>query len=127
MRAGELDWAGYAAIERLVTRLALAKMGRKINLERTVLTESIVSPDMLAEAFEALIGAIYVDSRDNLGTVQDVLKTVGFKTVASSLVSPLARDSHSMTATKVGTQSGSTADNKVQSAENVGLKSQSEP
>lgn len=72
----------------LVTRTALAKFGHKIQLEEVIMVLSRrISYGVMGEVFEALMGAVYVDSRYNLDKVQDVLTTIGFSTVTTSPVS----------------------------------------
>lgn len=71
----------YARREsRLVTRSALAKTGYKLRLESSLLAK-FLARDTVAEAFEALIGAVYVDSSYNLQKVEDVLDTINFENV----------------------------------------------
>lgn len=77
----------YASTEeRLVTRRALARKGLKIHLDRNILTNGFsLSHHILGEVFEALIGAIYLDSQSNLHAVQKVLRNIGFSEVRTDV------------------------------------------
>jgi hypothetical protein len=66
-----------------VTRSSLSRAARKLRLDR-VLLGAFIDDDVLAEAFEALIGAIYVDSNYSLQAVLDVLSTIKFRTVQTA-------------------------------------------
>jgi dsRNA-specific ribonuclease len=64
----------------VTTRVALAAKGREIGLHRYIL----FSPDSLkassnhvAETFEAIIGAVYLDSGKQLSNVTRMLKNMG--------------------------------------------------
>ena len=63
-----------------VTRIALGRAGRDINLESKLLLGShrSVSNDMVAETFEAIIGAVYADSGDDMKVVLKVLEAIEF-------------------------------------------------
>lgn len=70
----------YSVMESAtLSRAALAVTAGKIRLNEALLRHSdseIHSRDHLAEAFEAVIGAIYLDSNENLSVVKKVIQTV---------------------------------------------------
>ncbi|KAF2856280.1 hypothetical protein T440DRAFT_503916 [Plenodomus tracheiphilus IPT5] len=62
------------------TRVALDITGRAMNLNRDILLPKIFSAplnDHVAETFEAILGAVYVDSNNSVPTVKEVLQKLG--------------------------------------------------
>jgi hypothetical protein len=61
-----------------VSRVALAVTGRDLRLHESILTQnSSPTGDNIAETFEAVLGAIYLDSGSMLSTVKEVIKRIG--------------------------------------------------
>jgi hypothetical protein len=106
--------ARYARMESgLVTRRALAVESLKLHIERNILTEApVLSHHTMGEAFEALIGAIYLDSQSDLGMVQKVLRNIEFSGVTTGTETPTTAQlksqegpsSHPESVTAVGVQ-----------------------
>ena len=64
----------------VVTRANLALRGRKIGIQEAVLGHAgllHVKPNMIAETFEAILGAVYLDSNSDLERVAKVIKHIG--------------------------------------------------
>jgi hypothetical protein len=61
-----------------VSRVALAVTGRDLRLHESILSQnSSPTGDNIAETFEAVLGAIYLDSGSMLSTVKEVIKRIG--------------------------------------------------
>jgi hypothetical protein len=63
-----------------ITRASLAARGRKIGLDASILIpDSLPSANLnqIAESFEAILGAVYVDAGNQLGPVTKVIGTLG--------------------------------------------------
>ncbi|KAF2110493.1 ribonuclease III domain-containing protein [Lophiotrema nucula] len=71
----------YSIMEQdVVTRANLALRGRKIGVHEAILGHAGLSnakPNMIAETFEAILGAVYLDSGSTLTNVSKVVKHVG--------------------------------------------------
>lgn len=70
-----------------MSRWALAVEGLRIHLDRNILTSNkgdIISHNIMGEVFEALIAAIYLDSKSDLHVVQKVLRNIGFGEMTSA-------------------------------------------
>jgi hypothetical protein len=60
-----------------VSRASLAIVGRALGLQQSVLSQTAEATDNhVAETFEAILGAIYVDSNYSVKDIRDVVKTV---------------------------------------------------
>ncbi|PSN72701.1 ribonuclease III [Corynespora cassiicola Philippines] len=65
---------------RLVSRNNLGAHGRSLNIGESILLDRGIptaSKNMIAETFEAILGAIYVDSNYSVNTVKDAILRVG--------------------------------------------------
>ncbi|ORX93935.1 hypothetical protein BCR34DRAFT_580274 [Clohesyomyces aquaticus] len=70
----------YSLMEKdVITRVSLALQGRRIGLDEALLRNARQSPssDAIAETFEAVLGAIYVDSKTPLDDVAMVVRHLG--------------------------------------------------
>lgn len=66
--------------DRLVSRIALAATARKVGLEHNIFMK-LAPQNVMAESFEALVGAIYTDSQYDLEKVQAILDAIDLKSV----------------------------------------------
>ncbi|KAJ4401154.1 hypothetical protein N0V91_008176 [Didymella pomorum] len=74
------DWTGIIRND-LVTNKKLASHGRALGLHICVIKDpgtGTVSDGMIATTFEAIIGAVFVDSSDSLDAVHGVVNRLGF-------------------------------------------------
>ncbi|KAL1644858.1 hypothetical protein SLS61_008539 [Didymella pomorum] len=75
-----VDWTGIIRND-LVTNNKLASRGRALGLHICVIKDpgtGTVSDGMIATTFEAIIGAVFVDSSDSLDAVHGVMNRLGF-------------------------------------------------
>ncbi|KAF2749812.1 ribonuclease III [Sporormia fimetaria CBS 119925] len=65
--------------EDTITRAKLAVTGRQLGIQSMILQAegNKISPNHVAETFEAVLGAIYVDSDHDLGAVKRVIRHIG--------------------------------------------------
>lgn len=61
------------------TRMNLSKVGHALGLHKSILNHegSISGRDHIAETFEAVLGAVYVDSKYSISAVKDLVRKVG--------------------------------------------------
>lgn len=68
-------------IQRIVSNTGLERIGRRIHLDELVNNnrsqQGVVSPKTLADTFEAILGAVYLDSGKNIESVRLVIANVG--------------------------------------------------
>jgi len=63
-----------------VTRVALAQKGKSMGIDALVLVHEnldVAHPNKVAETFEAILGAIYVDSNFSLRRLKQIIRKIG--------------------------------------------------